>query len=74
MAHVSVVLVLWVEVADGVVAHVKPGVLPLLQKQQQQGFLLSPTGRWPPCLPPIPCHLSLASGNRGLRSIDLGTL
>lgn len=57
----------------GTGARVKPGALPLLQKQQQ-GFLLSPTGRWAPCLLPIPCHLSLASGKRELKSIDVGTL
>lgn len=73
MTHMSVVLVSGWRWPMGMGAHVKPGALTLLQKQQQ-GFLLSPTGRWPPCLPPIPCHLSLASGNRELRSIGLGTL
>lgn len=73
MAHMSMVVVLWVEVADGTGTRVKPGALPLLQKQQQ-GFLLSPTGRWAPCLPPIPGHISMASGKRELRSVGLGTL
>lgn len=57
----------------GTGARVKPGTLPLLQ-EQQQGFLLSPSGRWAPCLPPTPWHLSLATGKRELRSIGLGTL
>lgn len=73
MAHMSVAVVLWVEVADGdgrsreagraaPVAEAAAGLSPL------------PQGRWAPCLPPIPFHLSLASGKRELGFVDLGTL